>query len=112
LEALHILWAKGPSTVREVMDAMSRDLAYTTVMTLLNVMHDKKPVSRKPEGRAFRYAARFKPDQTQRTILPTCSIACSTAPLPCSSRDCSNKRIRRRRNWMRSENASPTTNAA
>ena len=69
LEALHVLWEHGPCTVREVMKVMSRDLAYTTVMTLLNVMHDKKLVSRKPEGRAFRYAARFEPDQTQRTML-------------------------------------------
>jgi BlaI family penicillinase repressor len=69
LEALHILWERGPSTVREVMDTMSRHLAYTTVLTLLNVMHEKKLVTRKPEGRAFRYAARFEPDQTQRSML-------------------------------------------
>jgi BlaI family transcriptional regulator, penicillinase repressor len=66
MEVLRLLWQHGPATVREILDALPHNLAYTSVMSLLNVM---KLVSRLPEGRAFRYAARFKPDQTQRNMV-------------------------------------------
>jgi len=69
LEVLHILWEHGPSTVREVMERLPRQRAYTSVMSLLNVMTEKKLVGRAPEGRAFRYSARFRPQQTQRQML-------------------------------------------
>jgi predicted transcriptional regulator len=69
LEVLQILWERGPSTVREVLDVLPRERAYTSVMSLLNVMADKKLVGRKPEGRAFRYSARSQPDQTEAKIL-------------------------------------------
>jgi BlaI family penicillinase repressor len=69
LEVLRLLWEQGPRTVREILDALPHDLAYTSVMSLLNVMFEKKLVSRVPEGRAFRYAARYQPDQTQRTMV-------------------------------------------
>lgn len=69
LEVLQILWVQGPLTVREVMDALPRERAYTSVMSLLNVMTDKKLVTRQPEGRAFRYTARFRAEQTQRRVL-------------------------------------------
>jgi predicted transcriptional regulator len=38
-------------------------------MTLLNVMTDKNLVTRKPEGRAFRYTAKVKPEQTESKII-------------------------------------------
>jgi predicted transcriptional regulator len=69
LEVLQILWDRGPSTVREVLEAIPRERAYTSVMSLLNVMADKNLVTRKPEGRAFRYAARTKPETTEGKIL-------------------------------------------
>lgn len=69
LEILQLLWERGPSTVREVMQALPHDRAYTSVMSLLNVMFEKKLVSRAPEGRAFRYTARYQPDRTQRTMI-------------------------------------------
>lgn len=69
LQVLQILWRQGPSTVREVMNVLPPGRAYTSVMSLLNVMIEKKLVTRQPEGRAFRYAARFRPEQTQRKVL-------------------------------------------
>lgn len=69
LEVLRLLWDRGPSTVREVLGFLPHDLAYTSVMSLLNVMYEKKLVSRTPEGRAFRYAARYQLDQTQRNLI-------------------------------------------
>jgi BlaI family transcriptional regulator, penicillinase repressor len=69
LEVLRVLWEHGPSTVREVMQVLPKERAYTSVMSLLNVMNEKKLVTRQPEGRAFRYGPRFRPDQTQRKIV-------------------------------------------
>jgi predicted transcriptional regulator len=51
------------------MQALTKERAYTSVMSLLNVMTEKKLVSREAEGRAFRYTARYRPHQTQRKIL-------------------------------------------
>jgi predicted transcriptional regulator len=66
LEILHLLWGEGPLTVREVMDRLEkkRPRAYTSVMSLLNVMTEKRLLLRKPEGRAFRYAAARLRQQT------------------------------------------------
>ena len=59
LEVLKVLWDRGPSTVREVMEVLNqhRERAYTSVMSLLNVMTDKNLLERTPHGRAFRYTA-------------------------------------------------------
>lgn len=66
LQVLKIIWERGPSTVREVMLALneSRPRAYTSVMSLLNVMTDKRLLTRKPQGRAFVYQARAARDKT------------------------------------------------
>jgi predicted transcriptional regulator len=59
LEILKVVWDQGPCTVRDVWNVLSRrrDRAYTSVMTLLNVMTQKGLVSRRPQGRAFLYHA-------------------------------------------------------
>lgn len=69
LEVLQILWERGPSTVREVMEVLPRERAYTSVMSLLNVMFDKNLVTREPEGRAYRYTAGNQPDQTEGRMV-------------------------------------------
>lgn len=68
LEVLQILWKRGPATVREVMNELHemRPRAYTSVMSLLNVMTDKKLLRRKPKGRAFVYAPRVAERPTLR----------------------------------------------
>jgi len=55
LEIMNILWDDGPATVAEVQPKLKGDLAYTTVMTMLNVLLRKRKVKRVQEGRAFRY---------------------------------------------------------
>ncbi|MCE0486782.1 BlaI/MecI/CopY family transcriptional regulator [Ornithinimicrobium sediminis] len=52
------LWAHGPGlTVREVHERLSdRDLAYTTVMTVLDRLAKKDLTTREREGRAWRYS--------------------------------------------------------
>jgi BlaI family transcriptional regulator, penicillinase repressor len=66
LEVLQILWDRGPGTVRDVMEALNeqRPRAYTSVMSLLNVMTDKGLLRRKPVGRAFLYSARHQRQET------------------------------------------------
>ena len=41
LGILQVLWARGPSTVREVAVAMGRDGAYTTILKLMQIMKEK-----------------------------------------------------------------------
>lgn len=66
LEVLKVLWDSGPATVREVMDVLNRrrERAYTSVMSLLNVMTEKKLLKRKPHGRAFVYDPRVERERT------------------------------------------------
>ncbi|MFT4188333.1 MAG: BlaI/MecI/CopY family transcriptional regulator [Aeromicrobium sp.] len=54
---MNVLWdADGPLLVREVQEALNeRDLAYTTVMTVLDRLGAKGMVERERDGRAYRY---------------------------------------------------------
>ena len=71
LEVLKVLWDRGPSTVREVMDVLTamRPRAYTSVMSLLNVMTEKGLVRRQPKGRAFLYRAKSDRARTLRRMV-------------------------------------------
>jgi predicted transcriptional regulator len=71
LEILHVLWDRGPSTVRDVLDVLNqgRKRAYTSVMSLLNIMADKGLVVRQPQGRAFVYRARRPRQRTLGQIV-------------------------------------------
>lgn len=57
LEVLQLLWESNSLTVREVMERLNADRprAYTSVMSLLNVMSEKGLLVREPHGRAFKY---------------------------------------------------------
>src|SRR5437899_6128611 len=59
LEILRVLWARGPSTVREVHEALSekKSLGYTTVLKLLQIMTAKGTVRRDEGQRAHVYEA-------------------------------------------------------
>ena len=74
LEILKILWDRGePASVRDVFEVVNQDAdpprAYTSVMSLLNVMTDKGLVHREPHGRAFLYAPVSPREQTLRSML-------------------------------------------
>lgn len=71
LEVLQILWDRGESTVRDVMESLaeSRPRAYTSVMSLLNVMVDKGLLRRRSEGRAFVYWPRVERASTLRRMV-------------------------------------------
>ncbi len=55
LEVMGILWRLGSGTVAEVRDGLADDLAYTTVLSILQVLTQKGFVRHEAEGRAYRY---------------------------------------------------------
>ena len=70
LEILRVLWAHGPSTVRDVHDALSekKELGYTTVLKLLQIMTTKGTVRRNETQRAHVYEACLPAEQTKRQL--------------------------------------------
>lgn len=69
LEILQVLWARGPSTVREVAEATAREDSYTTVLKLLQIMTEKGLVRRDESTRTHVYRAAVSMDQTQKQIV-------------------------------------------
>ena len=55
LEVMSVLWRLGSATVTEVRDALDDDLAYTTVLSLLQILEEKGYVRHEADGRAYRY---------------------------------------------------------
>src|SRR6267154_4233720 len=70
LEILRVLWARGPSTVREVHEELreKKELGYTTVLKLLQIMTAKGTVRRNEEQRAHVYEACLPAEQTKRQL--------------------------------------------
>ena len=71
LEILKVLWHIGPATVRQVRDELAaiRDLAYTTVMTMMTIMDKKGYVQRKKDGRSFIYEAKYHEQKASKNML-------------------------------------------
>lgn len=71
LEILRVLWARGPSTVREVYAALreQKSLGYTTVLKLLQIMTAKGTVRRNEEQRAHVYEACQPAEETKRQLV-------------------------------------------
>jgi len=57
VQLMQILWRDGTCTVQDVQKELPGELAYTTVQTVLNTLHQKGKVRRELEGRAFVYRA-------------------------------------------------------
>jgi BlaI family transcriptional regulator, penicillinase repressor len=69
LGILHVLWTRGPSTVRQVAEALGREAGYTTVLKLLQIMTEKQLVVRDETARTHVYQAAYTKDQTQRQLV-------------------------------------------
>lgn len=71
LAILRVLWQRGPSTVREVMEELNRaePTGYTTVLKQLQIMTEKGLVQREEAGRQHVYEPTRSEDQTQRQIV-------------------------------------------
>lgn len=72
LEILKILWRVGPASARTVVDALDRDLAYTSVVTIMNVMARKgyvKRVKQAPPAAGYVYKAVATEGKTVGSML-------------------------------------------
>jgi BlaI family penicillinase repressor len=70
LEILRVLWTRGPSTVREVLDSLNekRATGYTSVLKFLQIMTAKGTVRRNETQRAHVYEACLPAEQTKRQL--------------------------------------------
>jgi BlaI family transcriptional regulator, penicillinase repressor len=71
LAILQVLWEIGPATVRQVHDALSqqRDLGYTTVLKIMQIMAEKGLVARDQSQRSHVYHANRPREQTQAQLV-------------------------------------------
>jgi BlaI family transcriptional regulator, penicillinase repressor len=69
LAILQVLWSRGPSTVREVAEAMNRVGAYTTVLKQLQIMTQKRLVRRNESARTHVYEAAYSEKHTQKQFV-------------------------------------------
>jgi len=71
LEILNVLWQRGPSTVREVYEVLleTKEIGYTTILKLMQIMSEKGLVSRDESDRRHVYEAERAQDETQRQLL-------------------------------------------
>ena len=59
IAVMEILWTRGQANVHDVIQKLSRSLAYTTVMTTLDRLYKKGLLVRRKEDRAFVYSPRW-----------------------------------------------------
>lgn len=71
LAILRALWQRGPSTVRQVQEALNQDreTGYTTVLKLLQIMTEKGLVERDESERTHVYQAKLTQEQTQQQLV-------------------------------------------
>ncbi|WP_448547347.1 BlaI/MecI/CopY family transcriptional regulator [Thalassotalea fusca] len=71
LTLLNVLWKIGPATVRQIHEAVSETqrTGYTTVLKILQIMHEKSLVIRDESNRAHVYAAANSETFTQSSLI-------------------------------------------
>ena len=71
LEILHVLWRKGPQTVRQIHPALrrKREIGYTTVLKTLQIMTEKGLVAREEAGKAHIYSPAMREADMQTQLL-------------------------------------------
>lgn len=65
LEIMKVLWEAGPTNVQTVQRRLERELAYTTVQTMLTVLHRKGKVTRRLKDKAYFY----RPAISRRDVI-------------------------------------------
>lgn len=71
MEVLHHVWALGEATVADVRERVleERDVAYTTIMTVMKKLAEKGYLQYRQEGRTYVYSPAQKPDEVQHSLL-------------------------------------------
>lgn len=71
LQILKVLWERSEATVRDLWKVLSEtdaELAYTTVLSLMQIMESKGLIQHRSEGKAYVYSAVVRKDNTLRTL--------------------------------------------
>jgi predicted transcriptional regulator len=66
LQIMQVIWRDGAGNVAAVQAGLEQQLAYTTVQTMLNILHKKGKLKRTLRGRAFEYSATVSEDKASR----------------------------------------------
>jgi predicted transcriptional regulator len=70
VEAMNVVWEQNSVTVQDVVDAIPRKLAYTTVMTTMKILEDKGFIERgEKRGRAYVYRPLVSYESASRTTV-------------------------------------------
>jgi BlaI family transcriptional regulator, penicillinase repressor len=69
LEILSVLWKQGPSTVREVHNALGHRRVYTTILKQMQIMKDKRLLTRNDSSRSHVYSAGIGRWEAQAQII-------------------------------------------
>jgi len=72
LEVMHVFWSRGESTVAEARDALAlagRELAYTTVATLVRILSEKRFIQQTNAERPFQYRPVRSYEEVSRSLL-------------------------------------------
>jgi predicted transcriptional regulator len=71
LEILNILWEKGPSTVRDVHEVLEKTKAagYTTTLKLMQIMHEKKMLTRDTTSKTHIYQPAIRQEDIQDQLV-------------------------------------------
>ncbi|HEY8469980.1 MAG TPA: BlaI/MecI/CopY family transcriptional regulator [Longimicrobiales bacterium] len=69
LDVMSILWRAGSATVAEVREALGEELAYTSVLSVLQTLEEKGHVRHELEGRAYRYYPVVEPERAGKSAL-------------------------------------------
>jgi BlaI family penicillinase repressor len=71
LEILRIVWEKGPVSVKDVHEQLGGEVAngYTTILKLMQIMHEKGHVTRQKSGKLHLYQAVLSQATTQQNVL-------------------------------------------
>src|SRR5262245_38179898 len=67
LEIMKVIWQRETATVRQVYETLleRRRIAYTTVMTMMNILEQKRHLKKGQEDRAYVY----RPAQPQKQVI-------------------------------------------
>ena len=74
LEIIKVLWERSPLTVREVQEGLAsggvgRELAHTSVITMLHIMVRKKLLRSKKDGKSYLFWPQVSEDQVGQGVL-------------------------------------------
>ncbi|MFC1490743.1 BlaI/MecI/CopY family transcriptional regulator [Candidatus Latescibacterota bacterium] len=72
LEFMHILWDNdelSPDEIGKILASNGRSISTGSIRNVLSIMSDKGYVSRRKDGKAFRYSAKVNKDHARKRML-------------------------------------------